>query len=166
MAQAEEEGDHEPALFKVRVNAKPAPPLQSASPNPTLPHLHIDEPRAQVFLGTGSDNRKQIEGWYLDTSATNHMTERGDVFSDLDRVVAGTLKFGDGSVVDICGIGTIVFSDRNGEHKALGGVYYIPRLRNSIISIGQLVESGSRVEIKDGVLQIWDHQRRLLARVK
>jgi hypothetical protein len=38
-------------------------------------------------------------------------------------------------------------------------------LRNSIISLGQLDESGSRVEIKDGVMRIWDRHHRLLAKV-
>jgi hypothetical protein len=44
-------------------------------------------------------------------------------------------------------------------------VYYIPALRNSIISMGQLDESDSHVEIKDGVMRIWDHHHRLLAKV-
>jgi transposase InsO family protein len=44
----------------------------------------------------------------------------------------------------------------------LTGVYYIPALRNSIITLGQLDENGSCVEIKDGVMRIWD---RLLAKV-
>jgi hypothetical protein len=44
-------------------------------------------------------------------------------------------------------------------------VYYFPALRNSIISLGQLDESGSRVEIKDGVMRIWDRHRRLLTKV-
>ena len=47
----------------------------------------------------------------------------------------------------------------------LTGVYYIPALRNSIISLGQLDESGSRVVIDSGVLRIWDHRRQLLAKV-
>jgi hypothetical protein len=51
------------------------------------------------------------------------------------------------------------------EHRLLTGVYYILALRNSIISIGQLDENGSRVEIEDGVLRIWDRSRRLLAKV-
>jgi hypothetical protein len=38
-------------------------------------------------------------------------------------------------------------------------------LRNSIISLGQLDENGSRVEIKYGVMRIWDRHRRLLAKV-
>jgi hypothetical protein len=44
-------------------------------------------------------------------------------------------------------------------------VYYIPALRNSIIRLGQLDESGSRVEIKDGVMRIWDRYHCLLAKV-
>jgi hypothetical protein len=45
------------------------------------------------------------------------------VFSELDRAVQGTVKFGDGSVVKICGKGTIIFSGRHDEHKILTGVY-------------------------------------------
>jgi hypothetical protein len=41
-----------------------------------------------------------------------------------------------------------------GKHRLLTRVYYIPALKNSIISIGQLDENGSRVEIEDGVLCI------------
>jgi transposase InsO family protein len=39
-------------------------------------------------------------------------------------------------------------------------------LRNSIISLGQLDENGSRVEVKHGVMRIWDPSRRLLAKVR
>jgi hypothetical protein len=38
-------------------------------------------------------------------------------------------------------------------------------LRNSIISLGQLDENGSCVEIMDGVMRIWDRHRLLLAKV-
>ena len=51
------------------------------------------------------------------------------------------------------------------EHHLFTGVYYIPALKNSIISVGQLDENGSRVEIEDGVLRIWDRSRRPLAKV-
>ena len=45
-------------------------------------------------------------------------------------------------------------------------VYYIPQLRSSIISIGQLDERVSEVLIKDGVLRIRDREQQLLAKVK
>ena len=71
-------------------------------------------------------------------------------FSELDDDVTGTVKFGDGLRVAIRGRGTIIFRCQNGEHRALTDVYYIPQLRSSIISIGQLNERGSEVLIKDG----------------
>jgi hypothetical protein len=91
------------------------------------------------------------------------MTDQSDVFSDLDRAMQGTVRFGDGSDVNIYGKATIFFG-RHGEHKVLMGVYYIPPLKNSIISVGQLDEEGSRVLIKDSVLRIWDRECCLLAR--
>jgi hypothetical protein len=106
-----------------------------------------------------------MEGWYLDTGATNHMTGRSDVFSHHDWTMRGSVKFGDGLVVAIHGCSTVIFSGRNGEHKAQNGVYYILKLCNSIISVGQLDESGSKIHIEDRVLQIHDRESRLLARV-
>ncbi len=94
------------------------------------------------------------------------MTGRGDVFAELDRSVTGTIKFGDSSIVDIKGAGNVIFTGKNGEHKVLSGVYYIPRLKSSIISIGQLDESGTRVLVEDGIMRIWDRRRRLLAKIK
>jgi hypothetical protein len=48
--------------------------------------------------------------------------------------------------VEIKGVGSVILTAQSGEHRLLTGVYYIPVLRNSIISLGQLDESGSRVE--------------------
>jgi hypothetical protein len=93
------------------------------------------------------------------------MTGHGDAFAEIDRTITGTVKFGDGSVVEIKGMGTTIFAGRNGEHEALNGVYYIPRLKNLIISIGQLDERDACVLSRRGVLRTWDKQRRLLVRV-
>jgi hypothetical protein len=92
------------------------------------------------------------------------MIGRREFLTELDFDVRGSVKFGDASGVEIKGVGSI-FTAESGEHRLLTGVYYIPALRNSIISLGQLDESGSRVEIKDGVMRIWDRHHRLLAKV-
>jgi transposase InsO family protein len=93
------------------------------------------------------------------------MTDRREFFTELDSNVRGSVKFGDASGVEIKGVGSVIFTAESGEHRLLTGVYYIPTLRNSIISQGQLDENGLRVEIKDGVMRIWDRHRRLLAKV-
>ncbi|XP_066385284.1 uncharacterized protein [Miscanthus floridulus] len=115
--------------------------------------LHLNGPRAHAFLGKGATDDK-IDGWYLDTGATHHMTGRCEFLSDLDSSVKGSIKFGDASAVEIKGIGSVIFKAKMGEHRLLTGVYYILGLKNSIISVGQLDENGSRVEIEDGVLRI------------
>jgi transposase InsO family protein len=67
--------------------------------------------------------------------------------------------------VEIKGVSSVIFTTESGEHRLLTGVYYILVLRNSIIILGQLDENGSRVEIKDGVMRIWDRHRCLLVKV-
>ena len=123
----------------------------------------LDEP---CRGSTSSEQRRQEELWYLDTGASNHMTGNRAAFSELDTGVVGTMKFGDNSGVDIQGRGTVVFQCKNGEHKALTDVYYIPKLRSNIVSIGQLDERGCQVLIDGSVLRIRDCERKLLAKVE
>jgi hypothetical protein len=136
----------------------------SPAASATTALLYLDEPRVHALLGDSSNNDK-TDWWCLDTGVTHHMTGRREFFTELDSDVRGSVKFGDASGVEIKGVGSVIFAVESGEHRLLTRVYYIPALRNSIISLGQLDESGSRVEIKDGVMRIWDRHRRLLAKV-
>nr|ABB47015.1 retrotransposon protein, putative, unclassified [Oryza sativa Japonica Group] len=69
------------------------------------------------------------------------------------------------SGVEIKGVGSVTFTAKSGEHRLLTGVYYIPALRNSIFSVGQLDENGSRLLVEDGLMRIWDRRHHLLAKV-
>jgi hypothetical protein len=93
------------------------------------------------------------------------MTGRREFFTELDSDVRDSVKFGDAFGVEIKGVSSVIFVVESGEHRLLTGVYYITALRNSIINLGQLDESGSRVEIKDGVMMIWDCHCCLLTKV-
>jgi hypothetical protein len=64
-----------PAAMVVQQNVAPAQAIVVQDSTITAPEhvpLHIDEPKAKAYLGTSSDDER-IEGWYLDTGATNHM---------------------------------------------------------------------------------------------
>ena len=78
---------------------------------------------------------KHYLAWYLDTGASNHMTGNPDKFADLDSSVKGRVRFGDGSAVEICGQGSVLMQCLTGEHRVLSDVYFIPRLKNNIISL-------------------------------
>jgi hypothetical protein len=135
-------------MAHVSIELPPAAPAVAAL-------LHLDEPKAHALLGDGSGNDK-TDGWCLDTGATHHMTGRQEFFTELDSDVRGSVKFGDASAVEIKGVGSVILPAKTGEHRLLTGVYYIPALRNSVISLGQLDENASRVLIEHGILRIWD----------
>jgi hypothetical protein len=79
--------------------------------------------------------------WVINTKATKHMTGIHEVFSDLNTGVWGTVRFDDCSVVRIEGCGTVIFN-------TFLGIYFIPKLKTNILSIGQLDEIGYKIFIK------------------
>ena len=87
-------------------------------------------------------------------------------FSELDETMTGKVNFGDGSMVDIKGKGTVLFQCQTGEHRLLSWVYFIPGLCSNIISLGQLDEHGCKTVIEGGLLSAYDSSRRLLAKVR
>jgi len=103
------------------------------------------------FTGNGEPTG---DTWYLDSGASNHMTGDKKKFIDMDSTFLGKVKFGDGSTIDIQGIGSIVFDGNSGNKWVLRDVYYIPKLRANLISLGQLTESGHRVLMDEDIITV------------
>jgi hypothetical protein len=53
----------------------------------------------------------------LDMGATNHMTGNRSALASLDESVRGALRFGDGSIVEICGVGAVTMAGKSNEHR-------------------------------------------------
>lgn len=79
----------------------------------------------------------------LDIGATNHMMGCRESLATLDETVHGAIRFGDGSTVEICGIGAVMMAGKNQEHRVLMEEYYIPSLKCNIVSLGQLEGAGA-----------------------
>ena len=94
------------------------------------------------------------------------MTGARSAFSELDSGIRETVKFGDGSIIEIEGRGTILFVGKGGEHRKLTGVYFISRLKANLVSLGQLDEVDCFISIERGRLKIYDDRRRLLTQVR
>ena len=69
-------------------------------------------------------------------------------------MLSGTVCFGDGFCVEIKGLGSIVMEGQDQQHKVLTNVYYIPKLKSNIISLGQLEEAGCDVRLYNGRLTV------------
>jgi hypothetical protein len=165
----QETDDHDEALLMAHgVVLNPAPATHVAvDPAPTPPPQHVFEIEEQrVFAQLGPTEDREYKRWGLDTGATNHMIGAWGAFSELDFDICGTVRFDDGSIIEIEGCGTILFTCKSGEHRALTGVYYIPRLTTNILSLGQMDEAGCRVDINAGLLWIFDQRQQLLVKVR
>ncbi|XP_078428799.1 uncharacterized protein LOC144700769 [Wolffia australiana] len=170
----EEEGA---SLFFVEstpvILTSPAPTStpRSSTASPKIEEKRPDAPtqiqlwEEKVFAHLGDEEKRDEETWVLDTGSTNHMSGSHMAFTELEVAVLGSVRFGDDSVAQIEGRGTIMFQCKNGEHGSFRGVYFIPRLTMNIISVGQLDEAGYRVDIEKGAMKIHEPGGQLLAKV-
>ncbi|KAF2318838.1 hypothetical protein GH714_011074 [Hevea brasiliensis] len=124
--------------------------------------VELNGVQGEAYVAATSGCLMKGAGWYLDTGATNHMTGDKHCFVEIDDSICGKVKFGDGSVIDIQGFGSVMFQCKNGEHLTLTNVYYIPKLKSNIISLGQIDESGGRILIECGALRVYDNSNRLI----
>lgn len=56
--------------------------------------------------------------------------------------------------------------DNGRQHRILTEVYFIPRLKSNIISIGQLDELGCKTEVESGIMTVLNPLRKMFARVR
>ena len=129
----------EPALLLATVNAVR---VQEATRRVQSQVVNLNEKKV-----VRADRDEDDDVWVLDTGASNHMTGRRDVLTSLDTSIGGTVRFGDGSLVAIKGMGSVMLQTKKDGHKVLTEVYFIPKLKSNIVSLGQLEEGGCKVSI-------------------
>ncbi|XP_042944541.1 uncharacterized protein LOC122278418 [Carya illinoinensis] len=117
-----------------------------------------------LFLELNEEHNGEKNKWYLDNGARNHLTGDRSKFVELDTKVTGHVRFNDESKVEIKGKCTISFEANNGSHKILSNVYYIPKIKINILSIGQLMENGYKINMEDRFLWLRDKEGNLIAK--
>ena len=117
--------------------------------------LMLNEEKVMANLLTKGEDRVETSIWYLDSGASNHMTGDQTKFKELDEKLIRNVKFGDGSIVPIESKGFILFQCKNGDQCLLTKVYYIPSLKSNIISLGQITEERSIVELVGSFIKMF-----------
>jgi hypothetical protein len=59
-----------------------------------------------------------------------------------------------------------MFELKDGGHKVLTDVYYIPKLKTNIFSLSQLAGRGCKIVLEDKFLWVYDRQRQLIIKVE
>jgi len=76
------------------------------------------------------------------------------------------VSFGDSTKVPIKGQRKIPLSQKDGKEGTMEDVYYVPDLRSNILSMGQLLDKGYSIFMKDRIFHLEDKNGRVLANVE
>jgi hypothetical protein len=118
------EGDDGPMMMMMLEVCKQSDNGESPSLEHATEIVKLEEEK--VLLHDRTRNRA-THVWYLDTGASNNMIGDKAQFSELNLSVGGMVCFCDGRTVGIEGRGTVLFELKDGGHKVLTDLYYIPR---------------------------------------
>ena len=92
--------------------------------------------------------------WFIDSGCSNHMTGRKDWFSSIDESFSDEVKLGNNYALKVCGKGMVKLLI-NGVVHFLNDVFYVPELKNNLFSVGQLLERGLTVEMKQNKCRVF-----------
>jgi hypothetical protein len=104
---------------------------------------------------------KRENVWFLDSGCNNHMYGNKEWFFDLDEKFRQSVKLEDNLRMMVIGKG-------NGKHyingltQVITKVYFIPEVRNSPLSIGQLQEKNLAILIQHDMCKIYHSRRGLI----
>lgn len=104
---------------------------------------------------------KQNDAWFLDSGCSNHMCGNRGMFTNLDESFLHSVKLGNNSRMNVVGKGNVKLL-LNGVNHVVHEVYYVPELKNNLLSIGQLQERGLAILIKGGVCKVYHPMKGLI----
>lgn len=131
-----------------------------------LAHDNSDSESDLVVLMTTSDHDSPANpnSWYLDTGCSNHMTCHKEWLTNLDSSKKSKIRFADFRTLTAEGIGTVAIKRKDGQVAQIQEVLYVPGMKCNLLSLGQLVEKGFSVVMKNDNLKMFDPDQRLILR--
>ena len=82
---------------------------------------------------------KKRDVWFLDSGYSNHMCGDKSLFTDLNEGFKQEVKLGNNMRMDVLGKGNVRLQVSGFTH-VVSEVFFLPKLKNNLLSIGQLQE--------------------------
>lgn len=92
------------------------------------------------------------------------MTSRKEWLTELDTSKKSKVRFADFRSVTAEGIGNVAIRRRDGKLALIKNVLYVPGMKCNLLSLGQLIERGFSVEMKNQSLKMYDSDHQLIMR--
>ncbi|XP_014511418.1 uncharacterized protein LOC106770105 [Vigna radiata var. radiata] len=125
-------------------------------------YVEMDDEEEELLLMAHEEDSQNVEDkWYFDSGCSNHMTGNKLWFVNLEEESSKTVKLGNDIHMKVVAKGSIRMQI-NGISHVLNDVYYIPELKNNLLSLGQLQEKGLTILISDGTCKVFHATRGLI----
>ncbi|XP_050908078.1 uncharacterized protein LOC127121669 [Lathyrus oleraceus] len=118
-----------------------------------------------LLLACQNQVEEKRNKWYLDTGASNRMYGDRSMFVEINEATTGNVSFGDDSKIPVKGKGKILIRLKNESHQFISNVYYVHNMKNNILSLGQLLEKGYDIHLKEHSLFLRDCRHNLIDKV-
>ncbi|KAI5316392.1 hypothetical protein L3X38_036099 [Prunus dulcis] len=124
---------------------------------------HFAETSEEMLLMAYVDDNKARSDclWFLDSGCSNHMCGKKDFFCDLNEGFKDSVKLGNDASLKVQGKGSIRM-EIDGTMHMVTEVFFVPDLKNNLLSIGQLQEKGLVVLMQHGTCKIFHPNRGLI----
>jgi len=122
-----------------------------------------EEMLLMAYMNMNKVNREDM--WFLDSGCNNHMCGNKEYFTDFDGSFRDSVKLGNNSSMAVIGTGNVRLQV-NGIAQIITGVFYVPELKNNLLSIGQLQEKGLTIMFQNGMCKVFHPERGLIMETK
>nr|GEW91104.1 copia-type polyprotein [Tanacetum cinerariifolium] len=113
-----------------------------------------------AFMADSGEENKVIL-WFLDSGCSNHMCGNKARFCNLDSSFSSSVKLGNNTRMMVVGRGSVKLF-LNGSTYIINDVYYVPDLKNNLLSIGQLQQKGISFLFQSDVCKVFHPDKGLI----
>ena len=114
------------------------------------------------MVTTTSNESCNSESWFLDTGCSNHMTRNKEWLREVDPGRNRKVKVPDHRTLIAEGMGNIAIERKNGKMAIVEEVLYVSGMQCNLLSVGQFIQKGYSVIMKDNTLKLFDKHQRLV----
>lgn len=118
-----------------------------------------------LMTSAEKQGKKRRRAWFLDSGCSNHMTGNIELFTTMDGKFKHSVKLGNNKRMEVTGRVNVRLVLNKAIYTIID-VYYIPELKNNLLSLGQLQEKRLTVIIQKGTCKIYHEERGLIAERK
>ncbi|XP_004490235.1 uncharacterized protein [Cicer arietinum] len=110
-----------------------------------------------------SKHKKKYEDEAGATQEEAGATQEDD--SDSNTILS-KIRFADDRTLEAEGADNMVIKRRNGKIVVIENVLYVPGMKSSLLRIAQLIQKGFQMVVKDGSLEIYDGQKKMILKAR